>query len=89
MTRRVQDEKPPRTRAAAAWVTEEIAAQKKRHHAIQKEMNEGLARQRERWYADFLGIVGTKGFNANGDMRVKIPKNLIPKKPKRKDVVVY
>ena len=89
MTRRVQDEKPPRSRDAQAWVLEQVAAQKKRHAAIQKEMNEDLAAQRERWYAEFLETIQTRGFNANGDQRVRIPKAGVPRKPKRPDRVVY
>lgn len=89
MTRRVQDEKPARGREAEAWVKEEIKEQAQRHAAISKEMNDDLAKQRERWYADFLQIIQTKGFNANGDMRVRIPKADVPKKPKRRDRVVY
>jgi hypothetical protein len=89
MTRRVQDEKPARSSAAVAWVKENVAEQKKRHAAIMKEINVQLASQRAKWYADFLKIVQTKGFNANGDQRVIIKPGQIPKKPKRKDQAVY
>ncbi len=89
MTKRVQDQKPARSGEAQAWLKDNLAAQKKRHAAIQKEMNEDLAPQRERWYREFLEIVQTKGFNANGDQRRVIPAAQVPKKPKRPHKVVY
>ncbi len=89
MSKRVQDTKPSRSSEAVAWVKDNIAEQKKRHAAIMKEMNEDLAKKREGWYADFLKIVQTKGFNANGDQRVVIKPADVPKKPKRKDQVVF
>jgi hypothetical protein len=89
MSKRVQDTKPSRPSEAVAWVKDNIAEQKKRHAAIMKEMNEDLAKKREGWYADFLKIIQTKGFNANGDQRVVIKPADVPKKPKRKDQVVF
>jgi hypothetical protein len=89
MARRVQDVKPARTKDADGWVKENVAEQKQRHAAIQKEMNEDLAPQRERWYRDFLKIVQTKGFNANGDTRRVIKAADVPKKPNRPHKVVY
>jgi len=89
MAKRVQDSKPARAKDAEAWLKDNVAEQKKRHAAIQKEMNEDLAPKRERWYQEFLRIVGTKGFNANGDQRRVIKAADIPKKPKRPHKVVY
>lgn len=89
MTRRVQDEKPPRSRDAQAWLAAETEAQAERHAAIQKEMNEDLAPQRERWYRQFLETIQAKGFNANGDQRVRIGKAQVPRKPDRPHRVVY
>jgi hypothetical protein len=89
MAKRVQDQKPARSGEARAWLQDNILEQKKRHAAIQKEMNEDLAPQRERWYREFLEIVQTKGFNANGDQRRVIKPAEVPKKPKRPDRVVY
>lgn len=89
MPKRVQDHKPPRPKQATAWVSENLAEQKKRHAAIQKEMNEDLAPQRDKWYREFLAIVQTKGFNANGDQRRVIKAADIPKQPKRPHRVVY
>lgn len=89
MARRVQDQKPPRSKDAAGWVTENVAEQKKRHAAIMKEINEDLAPQRERWYREFLEIIQTRGFNANGDQRVVIKPADVPRKPRRRDQAVY
>ncbi len=89
MAKRVQDQKPPRSGEAKAWLQDNILEQKKRHAAIQKEMNEDLAPRRERWYREFLEIVQTKGFNVSGDQRRAIKPAEVPKKPKRPDKVVY
>jgi hypothetical protein len=88
MAKRVQHLKPARKTDAEAWLKENVAEQKKRYAAIVREMNQ-LGPQREKWYADFLKIVSTKGFNANGDQRVVIPAKLLPKKPKGKTKVVF
>jgi hypothetical protein len=85
----VQDLKPARRKDAVQWVREEVAAQKKRHAAIMKEMNEDLAPKRAKWYQEFLQIVQTKGFNFNGDSRRVIKGADVPKKPKRPDKVVW
>ena len=39
MAKRVQDQKPARAAEARAWIQENVLEQKKRHAAIQKEMN--------------------------------------------------
>jgi hypothetical protein len=88
MAKRVQHLKPARKADAQAWLRENVAEQKKRYAAIVKEMN-GIGAQREKWYADFLKIVSTKGFNVNGDMRVVIPSKSLPKKPKARSKVVF
>ena len=73
---------------AQAWFKENVAEQKKRYAAIVKEMD-SIERDREKWYAEFLRIIQTKGFNANGDQRVVIPAKLVPKKPKGRSRVVF
>lgn len=88
MAKRVQDLKPPRKADAAAWFKENVAEQKKRYAAIVEEMD-SIEKDREKWYAEFLQIIQTRGFNANGDQRVKIPAKLIPKKPKGRSKVVF
>jgi hypothetical protein len=89
MAKRVQQVKPARSGEAKAWLQENVKEQERRHAAIQKEMNEDLAPQRERWYQEFLQVVQTKGFNVTGDQRRAIKPAEVPKKPKRKDQVVY
>jgi hypothetical protein len=86
--KRVQDMKPPRAPDVQAWFKENVAEQKKRYAAIVKEMD-SLSRDREKWYAEFLRIVQTKGYNINGDQRVVIPSKLIPKKPKGRSRVNF
>lgn len=88
MAKRVQDMKPARKADASAWFKENVAEQKKRYAAIVKEMN-SIERDRQKWYAEFLRIIQTKGFNANGDQRVVIPAKLVPKKPKGRSKVVF
>jgi hypothetical protein len=88
MPKRVQDLKPPRKADAQAWFKENVAEQKKRYAAIVKEMNE-LERDREKWYAEFLQIVSTKGWNVDGDRRVVVPARNLPKKPKGRSKVVF
>lgn len=88
MAKRVQDLKPARKADAQAWFKENVADQKKRYAAIVKEMD-SLERDRQKWYAEFLRIVQTKGFNFNGDQRRVIPAKEIPKKPKGRSKVVF
>ncbi|MDP2322412.1 MAG: hypothetical protein Q8N51_00085 [Gammaproteobacteria bacterium] len=89
MAIRVQDQKPARAGEAQAWVDENVREQKKRHAAIQKEMNEDLAAQRAVWYREFLDVIQTRGFNMNGDQRRVIKGDGVPKKPNRPDRAVY
>ncbi len=88
MAKRVQDLKPPRKADAQAWFKENVAEQKKRYAAIVREMN-GIEKDRQKWYAEFLRIIQTRGFNYNGDNRVAIPAKDIPKKPKGRSKVVF
>ena len=46
---------------------------------------ESIQDKRDGWVAEFLKFVQVRGFYVTGDMRVKIPAEDIPKKPKRKD----
>ncbi len=86
--KRVQDLKPPRKTDAEGWFRENVAEQKRRHAAIVKEMA-SIERDRQKWYAEFLRIIQTRGFNFNGDQRMVIPAKLIPKKPKGRSRVVF
>ncbi|MEM8982348.1 MAG: hypothetical protein AAGC71_04940 [Pseudomonadota bacterium] len=86
MGKHVQDDKPPVTPEAQAWLDEEAAAQVKRYEAIVAEQT-ALTPEREKWYAEFLHIVSTKGFNMTGDMRRVIPDDELPEKPDRDDAM--
>lgn len=88
MAKRVQELKPPRKADAQRWFKENVAEQKKRYAAIVKEMDE-LERDREKWYAEFLRIVSTKGWNVNGDQRMVVAARDLPKKPKGRSKVVF
>ena len=81
MAKRVQDVRPKVTKEAEAWLSENIAEQKKRYAAIVKEQDE-LGTQREKWVEEFLRIIQEKGFNVNGDMRRRIKPEEVPSKPK-------
>ena len=88
MAKRVQDTKPARKAEAQSWIKENIAEQKKRYAAIVKEQDE-LAPQREKWVAEFLRIVQTRGFTVSGDMKRVIKPSEIARKPKGKHQVVF
>ena len=86
MTKHVQDEKPPRLDEAQAWLDEAVEDQRRRHAAIVAEQ-EALTGAREGWYAEFLRIIQTKGFNVTGDLRRVIEPREIPDKPDRDDAM--
>ena len=88
MAKRVQDEAPERSAEAQAWLDENVAEQQTRYEGIVKEMND-LAPTRAKWYAEFLEIVQTKGFNFDNDSRRVIPKEDVPTQPDRPDRVVF
>ena len=77
--------------ATKAWVKKEIKAMRELHKKIAKEMNVDLAPQRAKWYDEFLERVQRpgRGFNAHYDQRRVIPDEEMPKKPRRKDKVVW
>ena len=62
MAKRVQDQKRPAP-ARRRRVDDNVREQKKRHAAIQKEMNEGLAAQRAVWYREFRTSSRPRAFN--------------------------
>ena len=84
MKKRVQDEKPKRSKEASEWLDQEIAEQEVRYGEIVAEM-EGIQEERNGWDARVLDIIQNKGFNMNGDTRVQIKKEDIPKRPDRPD----
>ena len=81
--------KHERSREAQAWLRKEIAEQKVRFRGIEREMNETIARQRDKWIEGFLERIQTRGYNVHFNMLRKIKPEEIPKRPKRKFKVVF
>ena len=78
-----------RSRAEEEWVREEIAEQEQRFATIDKQMND-LAPERAKWYEEFFDRLSRRGFNADGDQKVKIKREDLPVKPEdREDRVVW
>jgi hypothetical protein len=72
-----------------AWIEEEAEAQEARFKIIEKQM-EDLAPTREKYYQEFFDRISTRGFNQDGDDKVKISKEDLPVKPEgRVDKVVW
>jgi hypothetical protein len=78
-----------RSREAESWLKKEIAEQRKRYRAIEHEMNVVIAPKRDKWFAEFLENIQTRGYHAHFNMMRKIKPEEIPKKPKRKTRVVF
>lgn len=77
-----------RSREAQAWLNREIREQKARYRKIVKEMDD-LAPKRDKWVADFLHRIQTRGFHVHYDQMRKIRPEEIPVKPRRKFKVVF
>ncbi len=77
--------------ATKAWVKKEVKAMRELHKKIAKEMNVDLAPQRAKWYDEFLERIQRpgRGFNVHFETRRVIPDEEMPKKPRRKDKVVW
>ena len=77
--------------AVKAWIKREIQIQKALHKKISKEMNVDFAAKRAKWYDEFLERIQRpgRGFNVHFETRRVIPEDEIPKKPRRKDKVVW
>ena len=76
------------SRDVKAWLKKEAAEQKERYKKIVAEQ-EALSPKRDKWVADFLERIQSRGFNVHADMLRKIPAAEIPKKPRRKFKVVF
>ena len=72
------------TKAEKDWLAEEIEDQEKRYNKIRKQMKD-LEPKRKKWYAQFLARIQSRGFNFDGDQRMKIKPEDIPVEPKRKN----
>ena len=78
-----------RTPEVEEWMKEEAAEQEVRYQKIYDEMA-ALKPNREQWYAEFFHRLKTRGFNADGDTKVKIPEADLPIKPEgREDIVIW
>lgn len=77
-----------RSRAADRWLKQEIREQKGRYKKIAAEQ-EALAPKRDKWIDAFLERIQTRGFNVHADMLRKVPREEIPRKPRRKFKVVF
>ncbi|MCC5861773.1 MAG: hypothetical protein JJT93_07705 [Gammaproteobacteria bacterium] len=76
------------SREVKAWLKKEAAEQKERYKKIVAEQ-EALSPKRDKWVADFLERIQSRGFNVHADMLRKIPAAEIPKKPRRRFKVVF
>lgn len=78
-----------RSKEVEEWIKEETAEQEVRYQKIAKEMDD-LKDERAVWYEEFFYRIQTKGFNSDGDDRIKIKPEDIPVKPEgREDQVIW
>jgi len=77
--------------AVKAWIKKEVKLQRELHKKISKEMNVDFAEKRAKAYAEFFERIQRpgRGFNVHFETRRVIPDEEIPKKPRRKDKVVW
>jgi hypothetical protein len=80
--------RPKMTKEEAAWVKQELAEQVDRYKKIVQEM-EALAPQREKWVAEFLSRIQTRGFHVHAAIRRAIPKHEIRPRDGRPLQVVF
>jgi hypothetical protein len=77
-----------RSREVEKWLRTEDAEQKKRYRKIVAEQ-EALTPKRDKWIADFLYRIQTRGVHTHYNMMRKVAPEEIPVKPKRKFKVVF
>ncbi|MBU3671596.1 MAG: hypothetical protein FGM43_03525 [Sinobacteraceae bacterium] len=77
-----------RSREAEAWLKKEIVEQKRRYRKIVAEQ-EALTPKRDKWIAEFLQRIQTRGVHTHYDQMRKVRPEEIPVKPKRKFKVVF
>jgi hypothetical protein len=77
-----------RSREVEAWLRKEEAEQKLRYRKIVREQ-EALTPKRDKWIADFLQRIQTRGVHTHFDQMRKVRPEEIPTKPKRKFKVVF
>lgn len=77
-----------RSREVEAWLRREIAEQKVRYRSIVAEQD-ALAPKRDKWVAEFLQRIQTRGTHVHFNMMRKVRPEEIPSRPKRKFRVVF
>jgi hypothetical protein len=77
-----------RSREVEAWLRREIGEQKTRYRKIVRQQD-ALAPKRDKWVAEFLHRIQTRGFNVHADQLRKVRPEEIPMQPKRKFKVVF
>ena len=80
--------RPEMTADEKAWFAEELQEQIARYETIVKEMGD-LTAEREKWVADFLHRVKTRGFHWHAENRRVIPKEEIRPRYGRPLQVIY
>jgi hypothetical protein len=76
--------------AVKAWLKKEVQLQKQLHKKIAKQMDD-LAPKRAKWYEEFFERLQNpaRGFNVHYTDRRVVAAEELPKKPRRKDKVVW
>ena len=82
------DFRPERTDAEKAWIATELEEQVARYQKIVEEM-EALTPQREKWVAEFLERIQTRGFHWHDSNKRVIPPEEIRPQDGRELRVVY
>jgi hypothetical protein len=77
-----------RSREVEAWLRKEVAEQKLRYRKIVREQD-ALSPKRDKWIADFLQRIQTRGTHVHFDQMRKVRPEEIPVRPKRKFRVVF
>jgi hypothetical protein len=77
--------------AVKAWIKKEIKIQRDLHKKISKKMNVDIVEKRAKWYEEFFERLQRpgRGFNVHFETRRVLSEEEIPKKPRRKDKVVW
>jgi hypothetical protein len=77
-----------RSREVARWLKQETAEQKRRCRAISA-TQDALAPRRDRWVAEFLARIQTRGYHVHYDELRRVRADELPSRPKRKFRVVF
>ena len=80
--------KHKQSKPVKAWIKNELNQQQKRFKKILQHM-EDITPKREKWFQQFFDTISTRGQNIDGDTRMVIAKEDLPKKPRRKTRVTY